>query len=396
MRRTFNSILCLAACGLLAGAAVARAADVEIDSNTFGGIEARSIGPATMGGRIAAIDAVGPDPLTIYVGAAGGGVWKSTDGGTHLQAGLRRVHPVDRRHRHRSQATRTTVWVGTGESWTAQQRLGRRRRLQDAPTAATPGQPMGLENTERIARIAGRARPTRNTVWVCATGHLWDSQRGARRLQDGRRRQDLEEGALRRRRHRLLRPRRSIRRTPNDPLRRHVAVPPQAVLLLVRRPGQRPLQVAPTAARPGSSSRPGLPDGRARGASRSRSRRRGRTSSTPWSRRRRPRSSARTTAARTGGRSTTSFNVQVRPFYFARIVGRSRPTTTGLQAGPDRSASAPTAASRSTPDRLSGRRRRPQRLPRAVDQSRRTRTSCCSAPTAASTVATTAASTGTI
>jgi len=81
MQRTLRSILCLAMAGLAAGAAVARAADVEIDSSTFGGLEARSIGPANMGGRIAAIDAVGQDPLTVYVGAAGGGVWKSTDAG---------------------------------------------------------------------------------------------------------------------------------------------------------------------------------------------------------------------------------------------------------------------------------------------------------------------------
>src|SRR6476469_5607126 len=117
MRRTFNSILCLAACGLLAAAAVARAAEPEIDSNTFGGIEARSLGPASMGGRIAAIDAVGQDPLTIYVGAAGGGVWKSTDCGLvfkpvfddHNQSlGAITIDPKDPKK----------VWVGTGESWT--------------------------------------------------------------------------------------------------------------------------------------------------------------------------------------------------------------------------------------------------------------------------------------
>ena len=41
------------------------AAQVEIDSNTFGGLRARSIGPAVMSGRISAIDAVAEDPLTV-------------------------------------------------------------------------------------------------------------------------------------------------------------------------------------------------------------------------------------------------------------------------------------------------------------------------------------------
>src|SRR5947199_354470 len=117
MQRTARSILCLAMAGLAAGAAAARAADVEIDSNTFGGLEARSIGPANMGGRIAAIDAVGQDPLTIYVGAAGGGVWKSTDGGLAFKPvfddqtqsiGAIAIDPKNPKN----------VCVGTGESWT--------------------------------------------------------------------------------------------------------------------------------------------------------------------------------------------------------------------------------------------------------------------------------------
>ena len=45
-------------------------------------MEARQIGPAVMGGRITAIDVVTKDPRTIYIGSAGGGVWKSTTGGT--------------------------------------------------------------------------------------------------------------------------------------------------------------------------------------------------------------------------------------------------------------------------------------------------------------------------
>ena len=56
-------------------------AEVKIDSSTFGAIEARPIGPAVTGGRIAAIDGVASDPRIIYVGAAGGGVWKTTNAG---------------------------------------------------------------------------------------------------------------------------------------------------------------------------------------------------------------------------------------------------------------------------------------------------------------------------
>src|SRR5262245_19614511 len=116
MRHVPRRLVGLAA-GLLLGVLSApAAAQVEIDSNTFGGLEARSIGPAVMSGRISAIDGVAEDPLTFYVGSASGGLWKSTDGGTTFtpifddytqSIGAVRVDPGNPKN----------VWVGTGESW---------------------------------------------------------------------------------------------------------------------------------------------------------------------------------------------------------------------------------------------------------------------------------------
>src|ERR1700688_4839712 len=59
------------------------AQEPKFDSDTISGLGARNIGSATMSGRIGAIAAVKEDgKLTVYVGAASGGVWKSTNGGT--------------------------------------------------------------------------------------------------------------------------------------------------------------------------------------------------------------------------------------------------------------------------------------------------------------------------
>ncbi|MEZ5330911.1 MAG: glycosyl hydrolase [Thermoanaerobaculia bacterium] len=165
---------------LLAAPALAR---IEIDTNTFGGLEARAIGPAVMGGRIAAIDAVATDPVTIYVGAAGGGVWKSQDDGVtfrpvfddHIQSiGAIAIDPSDPE----------TVWVGTGESWTRNS-----VSIGDGVYRSTDGgeswERKGLEESERIARII--VDPTDSAVvWVCATGHLWDAneQRGVFKTTD--------------------------------------------------------------------------------------------------------------------------------------------------------------------------------------------------------------------
>jgi photosystem II stability/assembly factor-like uncharacterized protein len=173
--------------GLLAVAALAapaRADDVKIDSDTFGGLEARSIGPAAMGGRIAALDAVEGDRLTIWVGAAGGGVWKSTDGGLqfkpmfdkHTQSiGAIKVDPKDPK----------VVWVGTGESW-----VRNSASIGDGVYKTVDGgdnwERVGLEKTERIARIAIDPKDPA-TVFVCATGAAYApaADRGVFRTRDG-------------------------------------------------------------------------------------------------------------------------------------------------------------------------------------------------------------------
>ena len=63
---------------ILAAASTARS---QTDITELAGLKAQSIGPSGMSGRISAIDAVNADPNMIYVGAATGGLWKSTSGG---------------------------------------------------------------------------------------------------------------------------------------------------------------------------------------------------------------------------------------------------------------------------------------------------------------------------
>src|SRR6058998_2678284 len=103
---------------IFATAALAQA-PVKVDSDTISGLGARNIGSATMSGRIAALDAVWEGPrLTVYVGAASGGVWKSQNGGTTYK-------PVFDKQPVQSIGAVTidpknskTVWIGTGEAWT--------------------------------------------------------------------------------------------------------------------------------------------------------------------------------------------------------------------------------------------------------------------------------------
>jgi hypothetical protein len=52
-----------------------------VDSTTFGDLRPRALGPATTSGRITSLDVVNDNPRIVYAGTAGGGVWKSTNGG---------------------------------------------------------------------------------------------------------------------------------------------------------------------------------------------------------------------------------------------------------------------------------------------------------------------------
>ena len=70
----------------------------------FGDIKARHIGPALMSGRVSDVTGHPTNNKIIYIGTAGGGVWKSQDGGVmfnsifdkHCQSiGCVEVDPID-------------------------------------------------------------------------------------------------------------------------------------------------------------------------------------------------------------------------------------------------------------------------------------------------------------
>src|SRR5881628_571567 len=137
---------------LLAGHASAQT-PVKVDSETISSLGARNIGSAAMSGRIAAVAAVQEGPrLTVYVGSASGGVWKSVNGGTTFK-------PVFDKEPVQSIGAVTidpknpkVIWVGTGEAWTRNS-----VSIGDGIYRSTDGgatwNNMGLGASERIARI---------------------------------------------------------------------------------------------------------------------------------------------------------------------------------------------------------------------------------------------------
>src|SRR5579863_4864705 len=125
----------------------------KYDAATVSGLPARNIGSATMSGRVAALDAVEQDGrITVFVGSASGGVWKSVNGGTTFKPVFDRqpVQSIGAVTIDRSNPS--TVWVGTGEAWTRNS-----ASVGDGIYKSTDGGEtwtnMGLKESERISKI---------------------------------------------------------------------------------------------------------------------------------------------------------------------------------------------------------------------------------------------------
>jgi len=159
---------------------------VKVDSETISGLGARNIGSATMSGRIAAVDAVKlGQRLTVYVGSASGGVWKSVNGGATYK-------PVFDKQSVQSIGAVTidpknpqVVWVGTGETWTRNS-VSIGDGIHKSMDGGENWTNVGLKDSERIAKILVDPSNT-NTVYACATGKLWSDsdERGVYKTSDG-------------------------------------------------------------------------------------------------------------------------------------------------------------------------------------------------------------------
>jgi len=181
---TINLFSIFLAC-FFAGQLFSQATDATITDNAlFGGLRARQIGPAVMSGRVSSIDAVDKNPEIIYVGSAGGGVWKSNSGGA-------RFRPVFDDYTMSigkitiDQNQPDTVWVGTGETW-VRNSVSIGTGIYKSTNGGSTWEFKGLPESERIADIIIHPKDP-NIVFVAVMGHLWNAnqQRGIYKTSDG-------------------------------------------------------------------------------------------------------------------------------------------------------------------------------------------------------------------
>ena len=151
--------------------------------DVLGSLRYRYIGPT--GNRVTSVAGIPGDPNVYYVGAASGGIWKTTDAGVHWEPifdgqpvssiGQLAIAPSDP----------NIIWAGTGEPW-IRSHISVGQGVYKSTDAGKTWQLMGLEKTGRISRILIDPKNP-DVVLIGAVGHAYGPQpeRGVFRTTDG-------------------------------------------------------------------------------------------------------------------------------------------------------------------------------------------------------------------
>jgi photosystem II stability/assembly factor-like uncharacterized protein len=149
------------------------------------GFSFRSIGPANMMGRVDDIEGAEKDTMIVYAGFATGGLWKSTDGGSHWLPLFENMPNESIGSIGIAPSNPDVVYVGMGEGNNRQS-----ASIGDGVWGTTDGgktwNHLGLEETQSIQRVV--VDPTNpNIVYVAAGGHLFgpNPERGLYKSVDG-------------------------------------------------------------------------------------------------------------------------------------------------------------------------------------------------------------------
>ena len=155
----------------------------RIPAESFRQLHWRTIGPE--GNRFSSAAGVPGDPLTYYVGAASGGVWKTSDGGVNWKP-LFDDQPVQSIGSLAvSKSDPNIVWAGTGEG-KIRSHISLGQGVYKSTDAGKSWKLMGLERTGRMPRTVIHPQNP-DIVLVCALGHAYGPQqeRGVYRTTDG-------------------------------------------------------------------------------------------------------------------------------------------------------------------------------------------------------------------
>src|SRR2546427_2084543 len=168
---------------LFGTAPLVRAQQPEVHPDVSSQLQFRYIGP--VGNRTTAVTGVPGKPYVYYVGAASGGIFKTTDGGIHWEPifDAQAVSSIGSLAVAGSDVN--VVWAGSGESF-IRSHISVGSGIYKSLDAGKTWAPMGLEKTGRIGNVNIDPRNP-EIVLACALGHAYGPQpeRGVFRTTDG-------------------------------------------------------------------------------------------------------------------------------------------------------------------------------------------------------------------
>jgi len=166
-------------------AAATLAAAATYEASVFGALQWRSIGPPR-GGRSITCSGSSSRPNEYYFGATGGGLWKTTDGGTTWRPVTdNQIHSSSVGAVAVSESNPDVVYIGMGET-ELRGNIMQGDGIYKSTDAGRTWKPAGLGDTQAISRI--RIHPTNpDIVYVSALGHPYakNTERGVFRSKDG-------------------------------------------------------------------------------------------------------------------------------------------------------------------------------------------------------------------
>ncbi len=162
-----------------------QAAEQKDTTDVLHNIKFRNIGPAAAGGRVSAVVGIPGQPNVYYIGAAGGGVFKTIDGGISWKPIFEKEATSSIGAIAVAPSNPNYVWVGTGEA-NLRNDIITGKGVYFSPDAGKSWQFMGLKDVGQISRIVIDPSDP-NNVFVAAIGHAWapNSDRGVFRTTDG-------------------------------------------------------------------------------------------------------------------------------------------------------------------------------------------------------------------
>jgi photosystem II stability/assembly factor-like uncharacterized protein len=136
---------------------------IVLAAAAYANLSWRSIGPAIAGGRVAAVAGTAQNDQLYYIGTAGGGVWKSENGGATWQPafdkqGVSAIGAVEI-----DPTNEKVVWAGTGEA-NPRNNASYGDGLYKSTDGAKTWRRVGLKGVWSISRIAIDPRDSRHVV----------------------------------------------------------------------------------------------------------------------------------------------------------------------------------------------------------------------------------------